>query len=115
MQTFDEWWQSTNLGINCIPETVAMCAWHAGRQFHEVKLAALEVKLSQLEGIDIACDVASEHVLLLQADVDSLQAKLDALNTEFREALSTRDREIASLYRERDGLQAKLDGGTDGQ
>ncbi len=72
-KTFEEWWKE-KYGEPKPGIVTAQYAWHA----RDAEIAVLQAKLAQLEGIDQACDAANEHVLLLQADVDALQAKLAA-------------------------------------
>jgi hypothetical protein len=77
-QTFEEWWKRQNAYYWGSPHNAASAAWHARDPDpwkEEVK--ALQTKLLELEGIDKACDTSQQHVLLLQKDVERLQARIE--------------------------------------
>jgi hypothetical protein len=76
-QTFEEWWSKLGawrIGVN---KMECQVSFEAGRHACDEKVKALQNKLLELEGIDKACDASQQHVLLLQKDVDELQARIE--------------------------------------
>lgn len=102
--TFEEWWTARHRDSWGNPHGAAEAAWHARdeevkaladqlqaarkvssallsiKEAHEGQLITenlrLQARITELEGIDQACDAANQHVLLLEKDVEKLQARI---------------------------------------